>query len=117
MPGMSPEEMAAMQAEAQGGGGAPEGGGDQMGAATKIAQDVGGGLAKLAEMLDGSQGATDQDRQQMAQIISLYTDLVEKKLGGSAPGEDMPPEEGPMPAQLPAEGGAKGVPMGPQGRQ
>lgn len=109
---MSPEEMQAMQSQAQ-----PEGAdGGGAGAATKIAQDVGQGLAKLAEMLDGSQGATDQDRQMMAQIMSLFTELVEKKLGGSAPGEDQPSEE-PMPREVPATGGASGVPMGPQTRQ
>lgn len=109
MPGVTPEEMAAMQEQAGAGGG------DQTGQATKIAQDVGQGLAKLAEMLDGSQAATDQDRQQMAQIMSLYTDLVEKKLGGAGPGEDPEAEAEPMPSEVPAMGGMKGVPMGPQG--
>jgi hypothetical protein len=87
------------------------------GGATKLVQQVGEGLGKLAQMLDGSQGVTEQDRGMMAQIMSLFTELVEKKLGGSAPGEDRPPEE--LPADqgaVPAMGGAKGVPMGPQAR-
>lgn len=106
---MTPEDMAAMQAEA----GKEQG----AGAATKIAQEVGAGLGKLAEMLDSSQGTTDEDRAQMAQIMSLYTDLVEKKLSAS-PGENpQEPEAAPVEGQaISAEGGPKGVPMGPNTR-
>lgn len=106
---MTPEEMATMQEQG--------GEGDQMGQATELAQQAGEALSKLAQMLDGSQAATEADRAQMAQIMDLFVDLVEKKLGGSAPGEDAPPEE--MPAgqgAVPAMGGPRGVPMGPQGR-
>lgn len=113
MPEMTPEEMAMMQEQAAG----AEGGGDAAGKATQLAKQVGDGLSQLGEMLNGSQAATDQDRSQMAQIMELYIDLVERKLGGAAPGQDAPPEE--MPAgqgAAPAMGGAKGVPMGPQGR-
>lgn len=106
MPGMPPEAMAAQEEGQEAGG-----------SATKLVQDVGGGLAKLAEMLNGSQATTDQDRQQMAQIMDLFTDLVEKKLGGAQPGEDAPPEE--MPADqgaVPMQGGRTGKPMGPNTR-
>ena len=109
MPDLSPEEMAAMQGQEE-----KQEGGD----ATMLVKEVGSGLAQLAQMLDKSPGCTDQDREQMGQVMSLFTDLVEKKLGGSAPGEDQAPEE--MPADqgaVSAQGGMKGVPMGPQSRQ
>ena len=102
---MKPQDMAAMQAqadqEAQGAG-----------EATKLAQQVGQGLGRLSEMLNQSQGATDQDKTQMAQILDLYIDLVEKKLGGQAPGQDAPVEEE-VPAVVPADAGLRGKPMGP----
>lgn len=100
-----PEEMEAMQAQS----------GKPAEPVTKIAQDVGSGLQKLSELLDGSQGATDEDRAAMASIITQFVDLVEKKLGGSAPGEDMPSEE-PMPNQVPVAQGMNGAPMGPNTR-
>lgn len=89
--------------------------GADLGAITKLAQDVGDGLAKLSEALNSSPAATDQDREQMASVLNGFIDLVEKKLGGSAPGEDLPEEEAPAP-EISAMGGPKGVPMGPQGR-
>lgn len=95
------------QAEAQ----APqEGGGDT----TKLAQMVGSGLAQLSEKLNAAPGATDADKQKMAMVLNGFIELVESNLS-QAPGQDMPPEEGPMPSQVPAEGGVSGVPMGPQG--
>jgi hypothetical protein len=105
MPDISPEEMAKMQEQA---GSAPNGG-----EATALAQQVGEGLSKLADMLDASPGATDEDRAKMAQVMQGFVELVEKNLAGSAPGQN-PEEEGPS-APIPAMGGAKGVPMGPQG--
>lgn len=107
MPEMSPEQMQAM--EAAEGEAKPEGG--QGGDVMAKVEAVGQGLSELAQMLDQSQGATDQDREEMAQLISLFTGLVERKLGGGG-------EQGAKPEQgvLPADGGAKGVPMGPQGR-
>lgn len=102
---IAPEEMAAMQSQ----GGKP-----QDGQVTALVKQVGDGLAKLSEMLNGSQAATDADREQMAGIMSSYVDLVEKKLGSAGPGED-PEPEAPSGA-VPMEGGAKGIPMGPQTR-
>jgi len=103
---INPEEMAAMQEQA---GGGAEGG------ATKLAQQVGEGLSKLSEMLESAQGTTDQDRAQMQQIVSLYVDLVEKKLGGSEPGQDVEDPSEQM-SQVPADAGMKGKPIGPQVR-
>lgn len=108
MPEMTPEEMAAMQEQA---GKSPDG------QVTKLVQQVGDGLSKLSELLNGSQSATDADRQQMATIMNSYIDLVEKKLGSSAPGEDAAEEE--IPADqgaIPMQGGRSGQPMGPQSR-
>jgi len=71
-------------------------------------QAVGAGLSELAGLLDAGPDTSDDDRAQMAQIISMFSDLVEKKLGG-----------GPQPADggmVSAMGGEKGVPMGPQGK-
>ena len=107
MADLKPEEMEAMQAQA---------GQDKVGQVTKLAQQVGQGLSQLSQILDGSQGTTDQDKQQMGQIMSLYIDLVEKKLGGSAPGEDAPEEAKPEMNQVPMQAGRGGVPVGPQTR-
>jgi hypothetical protein len=104
MPGVSPEEMASMQEKA---------GANQGGDITALAQQVGDGLSQLGEALSGSPGVTEQDRAQMAQILELYIDLVEKKLGGSAPGQDAPPEDEMAQAAVDGMGGGKGVPMGP----
>lgn len=101
---MSPQEMEELQAM----GGKKDG----VGAATKIAQEVAMGLKQLSEMLAGSQGATDQDKQQMDQIMSMFVDLVEKKLAGQAPGQD-PEAEAPL-KEMPMQQGMNGVPMGPQ---
>lgn len=100
------------QGEPQDDGGAEAGGGD----VTKLVQTVGQGLQELGDILNKSQGATDQDRQQMAQIMSLFVDLVEKKLGGQSPGQDAPPEDPQGPSAVPADAGLKGQPMGPQSR-
>lgn len=104
---MSPEDMAAMQAQA----GKSQGEGD----ATALVKQVGEGLQKLAQMLSSSQSVTDKDMAQMDQIISLYVDLAEKKLG-SAPGEDQE-EESPEMSQVPMMQGRGGMPMGPQTKQ
>lgn len=103
---MSPEEMSAMQQQA---------GKDSSGGVTKLAQQVGQGLSQLSDMLDSSQGATDADKAQMQQILSLFVDLVEKKLGGTEPGQDAAPDGGEM-SQVPADAGRSGQPMGPQSR-
>ena len=103
---MSPEQMPQEEA-----------GADKVGVATKLAQQGGEVLSKLSEMLNGSKATTENDRAQMAQIMELYIDLVERKLGGAAPGEDAPAEE--LPADqgaVPMQGGMKGVPMGPQNK-
>lgn len=99
---VSPEEMAAMQAQA---------GKDTGGGVTKLAQQVGQGLQKLSEMLDSAPGTTDQDKQQMAQILSSFVDLVEKKLAGQEPGTD--PEAQSL-SQVPSDAGMNGKPMGPE---
>ncbi len=86
---------------------------EDAGSITKVAQDVGAGLAKLGQALDQSPAATDQDRQMMAQVLSGYTELVEKFLS-QAPGQD--PEAQAVPGAMSADGGPEGVPMGPQSR-
>lgn len=108
MADMSPEDMAAMQAQA----GKDSGEGD----ATALVKKVGEGLQKLAEMLANSKSVTDKDMAQMDQIISLYVDLAEKKLG-SAPGEDAEDEMSPEMTQMPMMQGRGGMPMGPQTKQ
>jgi uncharacterized coiled-coil protein SlyX len=101
---MTPEEMAQMQ---QGGGE------DQAGKATKLAQQVAQGLVELQGMLAKSQGVTDQDIAQMDDVVMKFADLVEKKLAGAAPGEDVE-EESPEMNQVPADAGMSGKPLGPQ---
>lgn len=101
---ISQDEMAEMQSQA--------GKGDS-GGATKIAQDVAQGLVKLQEMLGKSPGATDEDIAQMDDILMKFADLVEKKLGGSAPGENQPDDSEQM-QQVSADAGPGGMPMGPQ---
>lgn len=105
---MKPEDMAAMQAQA----GKPEGDGN----ATALVKQVGEGLQKLATLLASSSAVTDKDMAQMDQIISLYVDLAEKKLG-AAPGEEAEVEEGPEMDQVPMMQGRGGMPMGPQTKQ
>ncbi len=94
-------------------GGAPEA--DGAGKMVDLAKQGGEILSQLAAAIDASPAATDEDRAQAAQIMDLYIDLVERQLGGASPGES--PDAVPAdPGMMPAMGGAKGVPMGPQGR-
>lgn len=104
---MTPEDMAAMQAQS----GKEQGEGD----VTSLVKQVGEGLQKLAGILSKSQSVTDKDLSQMDQIISLYVDLAEKKLGAS-PGEDVE-EDGPEMQQMPIMQGRGGMPIGPQTKQ
>ena len=77
---------------------------------TQLAQQVGQGLQKLSEALAAS-NPDPQDSAQMQQIMDLYIDLVEKKLGG---GDSEPIPEGM--SQVPVDQGVGGVPVGPQVR-
>jgi hypothetical protein len=94
---LSPEEMAAMQDEAG------KKGPDLVALTKQTAQ----GLQQLAEALNRSPQATPDEKDQMAQILSGYMDLVEKKLGQEAGGEQEPETEAPVPM----EAGTKGVPL------
>jgi len=85
---------------------------EQVGPATKLAQEVGQGLQKLQQLLAAS-GGSDEEVAQMDQIMGLYVDLVEKKLGG---GEAEEPAPEPMPNQVPQSQGIGGQPVGPQVR-
>lgn len=104
MPEITPEEMSQMQSQAK-----PH----DIGSVTKLAQDVAKGLQELQGLLNEGKGTTDQDRQQMDQIMDLFVDLVEKKLAGSEPGED-PAEENAELNQVPMDAGMNGKPIGPQ---
>ncbi len=103
---MTPEEMEMMQQQA---------GKDSSGGATKLVQEVGKGLEKLNEMLNSAPGTTDKDRAQMQSIMDNFVDLVEKKLAGSAPGEDQEDPSEQM-SQVPVDAGMSGKPMGPASR-
>lgn len=103
---MSQDEMAELQQMAGKGNTTP---------VTKLAQDVAQGLSKLADLLANSPGATEKDNAQMQQILSLFVDLVEKKLAGAEPGQDAE-EEGEQLSEMPMEQGMSGVPMGPQSK-
>lgn len=103
---ISPEEMAAMQ--------------EQSGKAnqqpiTKLVQDVGQGLSKISEVLNSAEGATDQDRNQMSQIMNMFIDLVEKQLGDNGPGENAQEENAEL-SQVPMQQGRGGMPVGPNVR-
>ncbi len=82
------------------------------GPATQLVKQVGKGLEKLSEMLAGSPETTPEDQAQMKQILDLYINLVENKLGGA---EEQAEPEGMK--QIPVDQGVGGVPMGPQTRQ
>jgi len=82
------------------------------GPATQLVKQVGKGLEKLSEMLAGSPETTPEDQAQMKQILDLYINLVENKLGGA---EEQVEPEGMK--QIPVDQGVGGVPMGPQTRQ
>lgn len=91
---LAPEEMEAMS-------------GKQDGGVIKLAQDVGQGLAKLAEAMEAGSVASDEDKAQMGQILAMYVDLIENKLGG---GEAPEPEQM---SQVPMDAGPKGQAMSP----
>lgn len=88
----------------------------QEGPATVLAKQVGQGLQKLSEML-AQHGGSEEEMGQMKQIMDLYINLVESKLGGAE--AQAPDAEGPVPADqgsIPMDQGAKGAAMGPQSR-
>lgn len=87
----------------------------EQGSVTELVKEVNDSLMQLSDILNNSQGATDKDRAQMAQIMGMFQDLADKKLS-QEPGVDEAEPEAPMAAQAPAEGGLRGVPMGPQSR-
>lgn len=101
MPGMSPEEMAQMQAQA---------GKEQGPSLIDLAQKTGAGLQKLSEALEKSPQSTPEEKSQMAQVLAGFVDLVEKKLG-SDPGAQGPQAEPLADGAIPMEGGLSGVPM------
>lgn len=97
------EDMKEDQMEAGG-----EGGGDIVGLA-KQGADI---LGKLAQAVDASPQASQQDKAEAAQVMDLFMGLAERMLGGG--GE---PKAEPMGADMvPADAGMKGIPAGPQGR-
>jgi len=77
----------------------------------QLVQKGGEILSKLAQLLDSSPGITDEDKAQMSQIMDLYVDLAERKLGGGQPEKAGP--SGPVPMNQ----GQTGQPMGPNARQ
>lgn len=101
---MSEEEMLALQEQA----GANQGGDGDV---TALAKQVGQGLSQLAEKLSSSAEANPEAVDQMSQILNMYIDLIENKLGGGEPQAE------PMPSQIPAQAGLKGVPLSQDKRQ
>lgn len=99
---MGPEDMAALKAQA---------GAKDQGSLVDLAQQVASGLQKLSQALDRAPGATPEEKDQMAGILSGFMDLVEKKLGAEAGGEGEEEDAEPADSALPMEGGASGVPM------
>ena len=97
---MSPEDMAMMKEQA----GAKEGPG-----VVETAQGVGEGLTKLADAMSKSGAVSDEDKAKMSQIMQLYGELVESNLSQA-------PEVEQEPDIVSAQGGAQGVPMGPNVR-
>jgi hypothetical protein len=94
--GMPPE---APKAPAEGGG--P----DLMG----LVEKIGTGLDELAQVINSSDAASDEDRQDIGIIMDKFMGMVQRQMGGATTepmGADM----------VPADGGMTGVPMGPQGR-
>ncbi len=89
---------------------------EEGGAMTAKAKQAGQLLAELSEALNASPGATDQDKEKMAMVLNGFIELVESNLS-QGPGQDAPQPEAPGLSEVPAVGGAKGVPMGPQSRQ
>ena len=107
---MSPEEMSAMQKKA----GAPQGS-----PATDLVKKIGAMLGQLGQMIDSDPNVEPKEKEQMAQIMSLFVDLVENKLGSGSAQEDM--AEGEMgssetPKEVSSISGRSGVPVGPQSK-
>jgi hypothetical protein len=102
---MTPEEMTAMQK--QKGEGNPQ-------AITGLVEQVGTGLGQLAEMMNKLPQAGPEMRAAMMSAMEAFKKAVTVMQGGQAEADDETMEgEG----AVAMEGGAKGVPMGPQMRQ
>ena len=119
MPQITPEEMQAAEAKYKSTKQniASEGQEPSGGDVTKMVQGIGQWIQALQQIVAQSPGVTEEDIAQLDQIMSLYSDFVEKSLG-AAPGENPEPEmepeqKGPVPMQQ----GRGGQPMGPQSRQ
>lgn len=105
---VSPQDMAQLQEKA-GAKPDPSGAGD----VTKLAQMIGQGLSQFAQIISSSPAATAADKKQMSDVLNGFVDLVERSLAGAGPGQEAPPEGGPMRAdqgQVPMEAGMNGVP-------
>ncbi len=105
MADMSPDEMAALQEQS---GIAPKEGG-----ITKLVKEIGTGLSQLAEVIENSPKATDEDRATIGQILQMFVELIERKLANAQPGENPPSDEDAISQPIPANAGPKGVPVGP----
>lgn len=110
MPQMSPEEMQAMQQQAN-----PQAGGDESGAISQKVQMVGQGLSDLIKVIASSQASTDQDKQNASAAMQAYMALVDGL--GQESGQDPEAPQQADQGNIPADQGANGVPMGPQTRQ
>lgn len=99
----SPEEAESPEETAK------EGPGDQEDP-VELAQEVGQGLSQLADMV--SKSGSPEMKQQIGQILQMYTEFVQSAMGGEGP-QTQPEGQG----QIPMTQGASGVPMGPQTMQ
>ena len=93
------EEMMPEQAPQEG---APKEGGQNQ--AQVLLAGVSMAMGKVAEMLPQI-GGSEQDQQEMAQLMSQYQEIIGRVMGGGEPAK-------PQPGQAPVEAGANGVPMG-----
>lgn len=62
---------------------------------------------KLSQFL-----TTDEEKAKFSQAIGMIADIAEAKMGGGSEDEEMPADMGAVPAM----GGPKGQPMGPQSK-
>ena len=91
----------------------PSGGQESPGNAAKLAANIFSEMGQLLDIMEQSQAASPEDKQQFASIIQSYQGFIENNLG-SAPGQrPQGPKPMPGPASMEAgvNPGARPMPM------
>ena len=98
---ITPEEMQGLQSQA---------GSEDAQPVSQLVQSIGEGISKLSEVV-GRSGGTEKDVAMIGQLQEIFAQIAAGL--EQQPGEDAE-EQGP--SEVSADGGVKGVPVGPQVR-